>query len=468
VFSGLEKFAFRTALIDAAGDPWSYSALLSEADRLASFMEPRSIALILCANDAPTVALYVGALRRRVVPLLTSATTSLDHIRSLVEAYQPDFVWGPSSVVRTLALEGSPITSRSDKHQLFVLRRDDCAKAIDADLALLMSTSGSTGSPVFVRQSYENLVSNADRIRESLDMHEGDRAITTLPLNYTYGLSILNSHLQIGASVALTSASVTDRGFWDFLRVSGANNFGGVPYTYEMLRRFGLGFLQNTSIRYITQAGGKLRPEWVLEISSACLEASKGFFVMYGQTEASPRMSVLPLADALRHPSSIGRAIPGGAFWLEDERGQRLSEPGLIGELIYSGPNVALGYASSRSDLARGDDFRGILRTGDLASINQDGLVTIVGRKKRFVKIFGNRVNLEDIEISLRSRGIDNACVGSDERITVYAEGAYDVEDIVKLVCDSSQIHRSAVRVVVSTTLPRAESGKIMYSKLDV
>jgi long-chain acyl-CoA synthetase len=468
VFSGLEKFGSRTALVNFNGDLWTYSALVSEADELASFMEPRSVVLILCANDAPSVACYVGALRRRVVPLLASSASNLGHIRALVQAYQPEFVWGPSSVVRSLGSDMRVITTRSGEYELLGVRGNPCAEAIGEDLALLMSTSGSTGSPVFVRQSYRNLVSNAKSICESLHMLEDDCAITTLPLNYTYGLSILNTHLEIGASIALSRLSITDRGFWDFLRASGANNFGGVPYTYEMLRRFGFGFLRNTAIRYITQAGGKLRSEWVSEISAACLEASKGFFVMYGQTEASPRMSVLPLPDAVRHPSSIGRAIPGGAFWLEDERGQRLSEPGLIGELIYSGPNVALGYASSRSHLARGDDFRGILRTGDLASINQDGLVTIVGRKKRFVKIFGNRVNLEDIEISLRSRGIDNACVGSDERITVYTEGAYDVEDIVKLVCDSSQIHRSAVRVVVSTTLPRAESGKIMYSKLDV
>jgi long-chain acyl-CoA synthetase len=468
VFLEIESFALRTALVDADGGSWSYGSLVSEADRLASFMEARSLVLILCRNDVPSVIFYVGAVRRRVVPLLTSANSNVDRIQALIAVYQPDFIWGPSNIVKSLATELGSITTRFGEYELLGLRRNTSAEAIGAELALLMSTSGSTGSPVFVRQSYENLVSNANSICESLHMREDDRAITTLPLHYTYGLSILNSHLQIGASVALTRLPITDRGFWDFLRVSSANNFGGVPYTYEMLRRFGFRFLRDTPIRYITQAGGKLRPEWVFEMGLACLEASKGFFVMYGQTEASPRMSVLPLADALRHPSSIGRAISGGSFWLEDGLGQRLSEPGVIGELIYSGPNVALGYASSRSDLARGDDFQGVLRTGDLASIDQDGLVTIAGRKKRFVKIFGNRINLEDVEISLRSKGIENACVGSDERITVYAEGDYRVEDIVKLVCDSSQTHRSAVRVVVSTTLPRAESGKIMYSKLDV
>jgi long-chain acyl-CoA synthetase len=467
VFTHLEKFASRTALVDDAGESWSYAALLSEADRIASYMEPRSIVVILCANDAPSVAFYVGALRRRVVPLMASVSTNINHIKALIEAYNPDFVWGPSSLVRSLALAVTVVSSRSGEHELVSLGHDACSGGVDANLALLMSTSGSTGSPVFVRQSYLNLVSNTSSICQSLCMNEDDRAITTLPLHYTYGLSILNSHLHIGASISLTRASVTDRVFWDFLRASGANNFGGVPYTYEMLRRFGFGFLRNSSIRYITQAGGRLRAEWVSEICLACSEASKGFFVMYGQTEASPRMSVLPLLDAARHPSSIGRPIPGGSFWLEDEAERRLTEPGVIGELIYSGPNVALGYAISRADLARGDDFQGILRTGDLGSIDKGGLVTIVGRKKRFVKMFGNRINLEDIEISLRSKGIDSACVGSDERITVYTEKACDAEYIVKLVCDLLQIHRFAVRVIVST-LPRAESGKIMYSKLDV
>jgi long-chain acyl-CoA synthetase len=465
MFGRLDKFGENTALVTSEGEQWSYSRMLGEADRLASHLCDRSVGFVFCKNDLPSILFYVGCLRRRVVLLMLSSETPPDRIKALLLAYRPAFLFGPLSLVEGEWISCKDVSARLYGYSLVKLQNATGFDPISDRLALLMSTSGSTGSPTFVRQSYANLEANAESIALSLCMRPQDRAITTLPLSYTYGLSIVNSHLQLGASLVLNDSSVTDRTFWTLLTSTKANNFGGVPYTYEMLRRLGYGFLKTSGIRYLTQAGGRLRPEWVTEIATVCREARVGFYVMYGQTEASPRMSVLSCNDALERPYSIGRSIPGGMFWVEVDNALTDVGEAAIGELVYSGPNVALGYANCRADLSRSDDFNGVLRTGDLASIDSDGFVKIVGRTKRFVKLFGNRTSLEDIEAYLGSKGIECACVGTDDKLVVYGVGV-DESEVRFLVSDFCRVHRSAINVVNISQLPRAESGKIMYSAL--
>lgn len=465
MFDRLDKFGERVALVSSSGEDWSYSRMLNGADRLAGHVGERTVGFAFCRNDIPSILFYVGCLRRRVVPVMLSPEMPPDRIQALLVAYRPNLLFGPSSLVECEWVDCKDVSARLDGYSLVKLQDARGFDSIDHRLALLMSTSGSTGSPNFVRQSYANLESNAESIALSLCMRPEDRAIMTLPLNYTYGLSIVNSHLQIGASLVLNNSSVTDRTFWTLFQSTKANNFGGVPYTYEMLRRLGYGFLKDGGIRYLTQAGGRLRPDRVAEIASLCRDAGVGFYVMYGQTEASPRMSVLRCNEAIDRPDSIGRCIPGGKFWVEGDYGSTDVDAAPIGELIYSGPNVALGYANCRADLSRSDDFKGILRTGDLASIDSDGFVKIFGRKKRFVKLFGNRTSLEDIEEYLSGKGIECACVGTDDRLTVYGVGV-DESDVRSVVSDFCRVHRSAIRVVNISQLPRTESGKIMYSAL--
>ncbi len=242
------------------------------------------------------------------------------------------------------------------------------SRQLHPDLALLLSTSGSTGAPKLVRLSHANLLSNARAIAGYLALTPADRGITSLPLHYCYGLSVLHSHLVAGAGVVMTSASVVDPCFAAAMGDGRVTNLAGVPHSFELLERAGPDVVHVPSLRFVTQAGGRMRAERVRAWAERCRQWDAAFFVMYGQTEATARMAYLPPALATEHPQAIGRAIPGGHLELRPVDGA----PAGVGELVYRGPNVMLGYATDQSELALGATVDE-LATGDMARYDADG-----------------------------------------------------------------------------------------------
>ena len=394
-FDKIEKYGDAPAL-RTESKTVSYSELVSEAEAIAAQIPERSFAFLVCRNCEASVAGYVGFLRKRVVPVLLNSAIDRELFNSLREHYQPQYIWCPSDFTDDAScydFEGYKLVSTgSDK------------PAMDDELAIMLTTSGSTGSPKFVRQTYKNIQANTESIVEYLGIVPSDRAITTLPMSYTYGLSIIQSHLMAGASLILTELSFFDRGFWNFFKDMQASTFGAVPYTYQMLDKLRFLKMDLPSLRYITQAGGRLGEELHYKFATGMQEKGEALVVMYGATEATARMSYVPAERTIEKAGSIGIAIPGGRFELIDVDGSVISEPEKVGELVYYGDNVTLGYAQSREDLAKGDERHGRLETGDMAKRDADGFYFVVGRKKRFLKIFGNRVNLVEVE-DLLSKG---------------------------------------------------------------
>jgi acyl-coenzyme A synthetase/AMP-(fatty) acid ligase len=286
-------------------------------------------------------------------------------------------------------------------------------------------------------------------------------------MNYTYGLSIINSHLAVGASIILTEKKLMQREFWQNLKTFEATSFGGVPYTYEMLDKLRFYRMDLPSLKTMTQAGGKLSLELHRKFAEHSEKSNKHYIVMYGQTEATARMSYLPWQKSLEKAGSIGIAIPGGEFSLIDTDGGIINTPDTAGELIYKGENVTLGYAKCGEDLINGDERCGVLHTGDIAKFDSEGYYYIVGRKKRFLKLFGNRVNLDEIEDILRSQfpGTDIACGGVDDKMAIYTDRRE--EKIIPFISEKTGINYSAFETVVIEKIPRNESGKILYSKLE-
>ncbi|MDR3355072.1 MAG: AMP-binding protein [Synergistaceae bacterium] len=460
-FETLERFRNSTALITESGDIVTYSELLDDADWLSSEIAPRSVVFQVCRNDAESVSAYVGFLRRGVVPLLINGSINGEAFRALADAYRPSHIFMPHDF---------PSEDASPVREIGGYRLIETGCEIDYDvnpeLALLLTTSGSTGSPKFVRQSYKNISSNTRSIAEYLNIEQDDRAITTLPMSYTYGLSIINTHLSAGAALILTDRTLMEREFWNSLKNHEATTFGGVPYTYEMLKKLRFGRMRLPSLRYLTQAGGKLSSEMCAEFIGICGAGGVKFIVMYGQTEATARMSYLPWESAPSKPGSIGVAIPGGEFSLRDDDGRVIGEPGVPGELIYRGDNVTLGYALNRFDLARGDDRGGVLETGDVAYFDEDGFYYIVGRKKRFLKIFGNRVNLDEVERLIKKTGADCACGGADDALRIYTT-CEDTEMLRQYVLRHTGINPAGFSVVKTDEIPRNSSGKVLYSELE-
>ena len=334
-----------------------------------------------------------------------------------------------------------------------------------------MTTSGSTGSPKLVRQSYLNILSNTKSIIEYLSIDESERPITTLPMNYTYGLSIINTHLHVGATLLLTERTLLDKEFWTFFNKEKATSFGGVPYTYEMLYKLRFFNMNLPSLRTMTQAGGKLLPELHKKFAKYAQENNKKFIVMYGQTEATARMGYLPADKSLEKYGSMGIAIPGGKFELLDSQNQTILDYDVVGELVYTGDNVTLGYAQNGEDLSKGDERNGTLHTGDMAKKDADGYYYIVGRLKRFLKIFGNRINLDETERLIKSHfpSIECACGGQDDLMKIYvvSKDKNLIKDIRKFISEITHINLTAFKIVLVDEIPKNDSGKVLYKQLE-
>lgn len=465
VFLSIEQFEKNQFVaIHENGSSLSYGELIEFCEEITKILPSRTLVFSFCKNTIGSLAGYVAFLSAQVVPLLLSCSLEKESMLYLMDTYKPNYLWIP--VEQKNRFDGKCIYEKFD----YVLIQCSTSKIdLYKDLALLLTTSGSTGSPKLVRQSYLNIEENAKSIATYLELDQTERPITTLPMNYTYGLSIINSHLLVGATLLMTETSYAQRGFWDFFRKEKATSFAGVPYTYEMLKRIHFFRMELPSLRYLTQAGGKLIPELHKEFAEYAQKNQKRFYVMYGQTEATARMSYLPYQKSLEKYGSMGIAIPGGKFYLRDMDGSKVVHSHTTGELIYEGPNVTLGYAECIQDLSKGDEREGVLATGDMAQYDKDGYYYIVGRKKRFLKIYGNRINLDESErmIQEKFKELECACVGVDDNMRIYITEEKYLKDVKDFIIEKTNLNSRAFETVYIGEIPKNEAGKKQYQLLN-
>ena len=461
-----KQYTDNVAAISDQGESVTYQQLEIATERLIENIKERCLVFSICTNSVGSVVGYTGFINHKIVPLLLSNHLDLELLQYLVDTYKPSYLWIPENMIEKFS--GFKAVYSDFNYTLMKTNFTESYPLFD-DLALLMNTSGSTGSPKLVRQSYINIEANTQSIVEYLELDETERPITTLPLNYVYGLSIVNSHLYVGATLILTDKSLMEKGFWSFFKEQQATSFGGVPYIYEMLDKLRFSRMGLTSLRTMTQAGGKLSPELHKKFAEYAKETGKHFVVMYGAAEATSRMSYLPYEKSLEKYGSMGIAIPRGKFSLIDVVGHEITGSDVTGELEYEGPNVTLGYAECGDDLIKGDERLGKLITGDMAKIDKDGYYYIVGRKKRFLKIFGNRVNLDETERMIKTQfnNLDCACAGVDDKMYVFITDKTDSDEIRKFISNKMSLNRVAFKVKVVDEVPKNESGKTLYLKLE-
>ncbi|MGE9549834.1 AMP-binding protein [Erwinia amylovora] len=460
MFWQLEKHAENQALIDEQGCTFSYGDLAEACRQLEPYLPASGLVFILCRNTVAALVGYLACLRKGAVPLLLDADLDPQRLRSLAETYHPGLIWQP------MAAGSAPVWQWRD-YQLIATRLTPYP--LHRDLALLMTTSGSTGSPKLVRLSRRNLQCNADSIKQYLALDATERPLVHLPLHYVYGLSIVNSHLLAGATLVMTTQSVMQREFWQGIERNQVTSLSGVPYTWEMLHRLRFSRMSLPSLRTLTQAGGKLSPALHQHFADYARQNDKQFVVMYGAAEATSRMAWLPAEQAVEKCGAIGQAIPGGQLFLKDDQGELIVQPAVQGELCYRGENVMMGYASSGDDLACGDQLHGELLTGDLAVFDEQGCFTVVGRKKRFLKIFGNRVGLDEMEMLLKNRfsGLACACIGRDDRLTIVLTDPDLQNEVLRYAAQSTRLHPSAFRFRIVPAIPLTATGKTHYERLN-
>lgn len=440
----LARHAARPALVDPDGTTVDYHELLTRAEAVAETIGgERRLVFLETSNTAACFVAYLACLLgAHPVYLFREGDR---HAQTLVDRYVPDVILRPGTadwIDRKPGLAG---------------------RTLHPDLRVLLSTSGSTGSPKLVKLSLGNIVSNADAIAAYLDLTVDDRAMTSLPFAYSYGMSVVNSHLFTGASLLLNEMSITDPAFFDVFARGGATSFAGVPYTFEILGIGSPDWARTPGLRYITQAGGRLSPDMVRHLAELGDVHGWTFHVMYGQTECAPRIAHLPPEQAHDFPNSIGIAIPGGHIEIVDAAGNAIETPDLPGELIYSGPNVMLGYAEHSADLASGMPPQPH-RTGDIACRNAEGLFYIVGRQSRFVKPYGLRINLDDLQDKLRGIVPGAVCSGTDAVIVVAHSGSAHSDGLLmEYLVSHAGLPPAAFHIARVDEIPVLASGKPDY-----
>lgn len=463
----LSKFAANPC-IEGDGVAYNYSEVQQIVESMKSFVLGRNLILCICENNIPSMMGYIGFTINEQVLILVEGSQNAKTVNDVLAHYNPEFAWVPDRYIEYI--RGSERVYQFGDYSLHRLL-DSGQKRVDLpdNLQLLLSTSGSTGSKKFVRISRENLMANAASIIEYLGMRSDDVAITTLPFSYSFGLSIVNTHLLVGASIQITDLNPLSREFWEIVKNKKVTSLSGVPYTFEMLRRIKFERFELESIRYISQAGGKMGQEGLNYIKRVSTEKGWLCFVMYGQTEATARMSYLPPEYLETKLGSIGLPIPGGRIEIVDENGKEILESSVSGELVYLGSNVGMGYATCRGDLACADQWEGRLNTGDVGYRDQDGFLFITGRLKRFVKIFGNRVSLDDVETLLQSlfKNCEFVCFGQDDCLQIACVGVSDKNEVIALISKHLSIHRTAFKCQILDEIPRLSNGKVDYSLLE-
>lgn len=442
----------------------TYRQLAEEVEKFV-LNHKRGLIFTLCENLLGSFVGYVACMNKNIPQVLLDGSKDLELVQRLIAIYQPEYIWMPTT--RVSEIGGETIYQYQEYSlQTMTYSKPLIDKEINPELQLCLTTSGSTGSPKLVRLSERNLESNAESIAEYLQITENERPVTSLPMYYSYGMSVINSHLIKGATILLTDKAVMQREFWEFVKKQKATSIAGVPYTYEMLKRLRFFRMELPQLKTMIQAGGKLNATYVEEYVSFAKQSDKKFIVMYGQTEAAPRMSYLPFDKAVEKNASIGIAIPGGQLCVMDSDGNEIVEPEVDGELVYKGENVCMGYAECREDLMNGDENHGELHTGDIAKFDADGFFYITGRMKRFVKIWGNRTNLDATEQLVKAITPNCACGGVDDLITIFVTEECLDEKIKALLVEKTGFNPRAFQVKVIDQIPVKTSGKIDYPEL--
>lgn len=461
--SYFKKHSDRIAVIDDKNNHFKYSCFISFKNDIKLKISPRSLVFCLCKNNIESLIGYYSFIENEIVPLLLDVDIHQDLLDNLINIYKPNYIWTLTSKIEKSQI--SNIIYNYKNYSLLHLKYNTAVKMHDS-LALLVTTSGSTGSPKLVRLSYKNLLSNANSISKYLSIDKNERPITTLPIHYSFGMSIINSHFISGSTILLTDKSIFSPEFWKFLKFNKPSSISGVPFTFEMLNKLRFFSMNLPSIKTITQAGGKMDISLNKKIVDYCEKNKKSLYVMYGQTEASPRISYLPPEKALKKIGSIGIPIPDGNLSLIDSKGNIIYENEVEGELVYKGPNVCLGYASEISDLTREDENGGVLFTGDIAYRDNDNYFYITGRKKRFIKLFGNRINLDYVERLLNDKICENACVGNDNFLVVYVVQSNKMDKAKDFIIEKFKLNNKFIKMKLINKIPKNSYGKTIYSEL--
>ena len=452
----------KIAAIDDSGGKLTFGQLIQDCRDISEDIEERELIFCLCENSCDALAGYISFYENKDVSLLLPAAMDSELLINLTNLYKPAYLWMPKALADRYSYEAVQVYNG-----YVLMKTGNVSCPMAEELSMLLMTSGSTGSPKLVRHRYGNLESNARNVAKIFGWTQNERAICSLPMQYTMGLSVINSNLYAGAALLLTKSDMLNPAFWSFIKENKGSSFTGVPYSYEILLKLRFFDMDLEHLKTLAQGGGRLAKEHFEKISDYAYKSEKRFFATYGTAETSARAAYLAPELAASKCCSIGSAIPEGELSLIDEAGREITKKCAEGELVYRGPNVTLGYAFCADDLLLGDDFNGVYHTGDIASRDESGNYYITGRKKRFIKLYGLRVNLDQCEHLIKTEfGIDCACVGNDVQMDIYISDKDYEKRVKSYLSEKTGFREADFKIKIVKNIPRNESGKVLYQEL--
>ncbi len=422
-----------------------------------------------CGVDVPSTLAYFGAMYAGCVPVLVDQRTLSDSGHLLFTKAKAKAAWTDQRSHWDWAkkngfqqFEGIPGTASVDSVPP--------ASCEEHDLAVLNPTSGSTGEPRLVMVSHGNLISNTEAIIRSQRLGTDERAMLIMPVSYCFGASVVHTHLYQGGSVVFDTRFMFPDKVLHAINGYHCTSFAGVPTVYNiLLRRSHLSSTAMPTLRRFLQAGGSLAPESVKALRSIAPNVS--FFAMYGQTEATARISCLPPECLAEKLGSAGLPLDNLAVRILDETGREL-ENGQIGEIQVSGPSVCLGYLDDPAETAAKFDA-GWLSTGDIGFRDDDGYLWIKGRTSEFMKIRGVRISFAEVEARVNAMpGVYESAATSvshpeaGEALALFLVGDDSSQGLAERVRHSLPPQWTCISVRVVSELPKTANGKIARSRL--
>jgi long-chain acyl-CoA synthetase len=436
LFNNFNKFKNFIAISNDEED-LSYQDLQSRLVVFKKIINRKSLLILVSSNTIISIIFYIFAIKHDCKIIILDENHSENFIKKTILKFKPNFIFFPK-IKKILKNKKKVIIqdyALCEIHKII-------DKKINKKNSIILTTSGTTSNPKFVRLSPENIYENTHQIQKYLKINYKHKTITTLPMAYSYGLSIINTHLEFGGQVYLSNFSPVNINFWKIIKKKRINNFGSIPAMYEFLKKIKFEKLISSDIKYLTVAGGKTNNETLKYLRLVCLKKNINFFVMYGQTEASPRISFIDITKNLEF-KSIGKPVNGGKIEL------------INNEIVYTGKNVSLGYAKNLNDLYLGDVNKGKLFTGDLGVKDDKGYFYITGRKKRISKLFGLRINLDDIQNYLEGEGYQIYLNINDNKIDITYNQKYNDKKIKELISQKYNINKNYISCVYSNKIKK-------------
>ena len=463
IFKNLKKFSQNIAAIDENLNKITYNELIKNSKLIQKLISPQEVVFLVCENSIDFLKLYVGLIQNKNIIYLIENTMKKNFLEKILKLHKPNYIFFPSNFELKKKKNSQRLFSRYLYYKLIKKKIYN----LDKRIAILLSTSGTTGSSKFVKLSLQNIEDNAIKISSYLNINKKSITVTTMQPSYSYGMSIINSHLIKGGAILFTDKTIFEKNFWQLMEKIKITNINGVPFIFEMLKKIKFENFKLQNLKFVTQAGGRLEPNIINHFIKIFKKKKIKFFLMYGQTEASPRMSFIEITSSTSKIESIGKAIKGGKFFIYDEKNKLIKKENIIGELAYKGKNVMIGYATKFEDLKMKKQ-KDILFTGDMAYRDKEGFFYITGRKKRFIKLYGHRINLDDIEKSINKRGFKVAIKSKNEKLIIYLENQYinrkiEIQNFLK---KNFKINERNYLINLIKKIPINNRGKIDYSNL--